>query len=141
MRPPDPSSSDWGPSIRATWLSALTVTVNLLLRVTVSSTDPRTCLQSSRSVVGSTGPPVSVGDVDGSVDSGDGVGSGGVDDSDVVQAVSARPAALAASRRRTTSEVDDSHTSHHCPHQGPLVEEGAQRLSRNRASGEVAVVS
>ena len=108
-RPPDPSSSDWAPAIRAVVLSAVTVTVKVLLRVTFSSTGPGTGCQSSRSVVGSTGPPLAVGDGDGVLESvgdgsevpGGGLGSGGTDESDAVQAVRARQAAVAASRRRT----------------------------------------
>ena len=72
-RPPDPSSRDWAPVIRAVVLSAVTVTVKVLLRVTFSSTGPGTGCQSSRSVVGSTGPPDAVGDDDGVLESvGDG---------------------------------------------------------------------
>ena len=42
------------------------MTVKVLLRVTFSSTGPGTGCQSSRSVVGSTGPPDAVGDDDAS---------------------------------------------------------------------------
>ena len=74
-----------GPSV----LSAVTVTVKVLLRVTFSSTGPGTGCQSSRSVVGSTGPPVAVEDDDGVLVSvgdgsevpGGGLGSGGTDES------------------------------------------------------------
>ena len=88
-RPPDPSSRVWAPLIRAAVLSAVTVTVKVLLRVTFSSTGPGTGRQSSRSVVGSTGPPDAVGDDDGVLVSvgdgsevpGGGLGSGGTDES------------------------------------------------------------
>ena len=90
--------------MRAVVLSAVTVTVKVLLRVTVSSTGPGMGRQSSRSVVGSTGLPVAVGDDDGVLESlgdgsevpGGGLGSGGTDESDAVQAARVRQAAVAA---------------------------------------------
>src|SRR5438552_3589522 len=54
-RPPEPRPSDSGPSISACDRSFFTVTVQVLLRVTVSSTEPCTGLQSRRSVGGALG--------------------------------------------------------------------------------------
>src|SRR4051794_15446655 len=99
-RPPEPRPSDSGPSISVCDRSFFTVTVQVLLRVTVSSTEPWTGFQSRRSVAGAL-ESVGSGSVLVSVDvgaevgaeDGDGLvgGSGAVEESSVdVQAVSTR---------------------------------------------------
>ena len=99
------------PSMTAVLLSAASVTVVEVLRVTVSSTEPSTGCQSRRSVSGTSGPSVaeadsvgvdavSVGDDCGTVDCS--VGVGGADDSSAVHPVRAStPSSAAVSQVRT----------------------------------------
>ncbi len=113
LRLPAPSSSDCGPAMRAVLLSAVTVTVVRVLRVTVSSTDPGTGCQSRMSCVGVTSP--SLGVADGEVvvlsegvgvpdeEGGLGGGVGDVDESSLgvqAESVEASSSAAAAARIR-----------------------------------------